>query len=1213
MARLVSLLLLALAVSAAPPVARGDDDARAAEQFFESKVRPILVENCHKCHAGEKHKGNLRLDSLHAMLAGGDAGPAIVPGDPEHSLLLHVLSYSDDYVQMPPSKKLPDAQIAAIDQWVKLGAVWPGSERAGAQRPTRRAFEITDSDRAYWAFQPIVRPAPPAVKHSERVSNPIDAFIEASLDAKGLESNAVATPRELVRRATFDLTGLPPTPKAVAEFEADPSPKAYDALIDALLALPQYGERWGRHWLDVARFAQTNGYERDDEKPYAWRYRDYVIRAFNDDRPYDQFVLEQLAGDELPQATNDTLVATGFYRLGVWDDEPDDKRMADFDELDDVIVATGAAFMGLTIGCARCHDHMFDPIPQADYYRLLSFFRNVRPYDKPKYDKTSPNFAPLAADEMASRWFAEQQALIAPLEQRLKETKDKKEQKKLKGEIAKARDKRAPFEWALAVRENGGKPPKTNILIRGNAGTPGEEVEPAFLTVLGGSTAEIPAPDKKAASSGRRLALARWLVDPKNPLLARVMVNRVWKYHFGQGIAKTTSDFGRAGIPPTNPQLLDWLAAEFIGSGWSVKHLHRVIMRSAAYRRSSQAGGNAKAIDINPGNDLLWRQNLRRLEAEAIRDTVLAVSGNLNPKMGGRGFFPHLGGEVLAGASKPGYGWELSSDADRLRRSVYMFVKRTMVAPALDTFDYANTAQPLGERPVTTVAPQSLMLLNDDFMLAQAAEWADRLTKEAGAEPARQIDRAYRLAFGRAPTERETRTAAEYLARQGKAFAALGSRLTFRPEVPVSLDAGFLARLGPGDFLAGPRAGWTYYRGRWGGSYQNVVKIDPERGPFALWQGASLADGTITADVTLHNASELGSIIVRGNAEGDVFRGYEVRFDPRAGVVGLRRHGADVTLLGEAEMPIPTGKPLPVRIEMEAARLRVWAGSEPLAPNPSPTSGEGRNASEPILDITDPQPLGDAGQIGVRTWGAAMTLDHLTVDNHRQKLDVATASAIAAATVDAGEPLTGWDYFGGQWSRRADGGYAVTPSPGAKTVWQDVDLADGVVTAEVLLADAKGDAGLLVRVNQPSPGVDALEGYNINLRHNALRLGKHENNWRALVTAPMKLDADRWHHVRVQLNGPRVRVTVDDAEQPQIDYVDPNPLPGGKLGFRTFNASCAFRDLRATTARKNWQADFTTTQQTKVAATPIAPSPERRALEALCLVLFNLNELIYVD
>jgi hypothetical protein len=956
------------------------------------------------------------------------------------------------------------------------------------------------------------------------------------------------------------------------------------------------------------RFAQSNGYERDDEKPMAWRYRDYVIRAFNEDKPYDQFITEQLAGDELSPVTNDSLIATGFYRLGVWDDEPDDNRMAEFDELDDVMVSTGAAFLGLTVGCARCHDHMFDPIPQADYYRLLSFFRNMRPYEKPNFGEQSATLVNLPGDAAAAaKYYAERKAAIEPLEQQLDElekekegegTKEKKDAKKrLRDEIEKIKRKTPPFEHALAVRERGPTPPATHVLIRGNAGTPGDEVQPAFLTVLGGVKPVLPPRSAGDATTGRRMTLARWLTDKQNPLPARVMANRVWKHHFGQGIVKTTTDFGRAGVPPTHPELLDWLAAEFQDGGWSVKHLHRVIMLSDAYRRSSNTR-NSAASAVDPGNDLYWRQSLHRLEAEAIRDSVLAVSGTLNREMGGRGFFPQVGADVLAGASKPGHNWELSSERQQSRRSVYMFVMRTLVPPQLDLFDYNNTAQPVGERATTTVAPQALLLLNDRFMLAQSEALAERLIAEAGDNTSKQIERAYRLAFGRSATPEEVRLASEFVARQRDAFAKLGSRYVLKPLVPGSLFDAFLAKLAPTDLIEGPREGWTYTRGLWSNGYQGVKAVDPLRGPAALWNGPKFADGTLQAEITLANASELGAVILRAAAEGDVFRGYEVTLDPRAGTVSLRRHGAELTLLGEAEVPIETGRPIPLKATIDGAHWRVWTGK-----------------GKPVLDLVDPEPLNDAGRIGLRTWGAAMTVDNLTIATKNNRWDVANTNVGIAADASADAPLAGWEYFGGRWSQTDDDGYTVEPSPGAKAIWNEPALGDGEVTAQVMLRSQQGDAGLVLRVNRPTSGVDALVAYNINLRAGGLRLGKHDNNWRSLVNVPMKVELDRWHNVRVSLDSGRIRIWLDGAREPQIDFTDDEPLPAGAVGMRTFNSHCAFRNLEIKTGERTWQADFRSSSNatTSSSMSKERKSPERRALEALCLLIFNLNEFVYVD
>ncbi|MBK8000882.1 MAG: DUF1553 domain-containing protein [Verrucomicrobia bacterium] len=967
--------------------------------FFENKIRPLLADQCYSCHSAkaEKTKGGLRVDSLESLLKGGDSGPALVPGDAEKSLLIKAVRYVDPDLQMPPKgKKLSERQIADLTQWVKAGAPWPETDKA-AVRPTKVSHEIAEKDRSWWAFQPIRRPEPPLVTRKSQIVNPIDSFIRAELDAKHLKPNPPATKRELIRRAYFDLIGLPPTPEQIAAFEKDKSPDAWAQLIDHLLSLPQYGERWGRHWLDVARFAQSNGYERDGEKPESWRYRDYVVRAFNEDKPYDQFIREQIAGDELERVTFDSIIATGFHHLGVRDDEPDDKRMAEFDELDDMLSTTGSAFLGLTIGCARCHEHKFDPIPQADYYSLLSFFRNIRLYESPKYTLDSANYVPLAEPAKLAEWRSARDARVKALEDKVAAAKDEAEKKKLNQQIEAAKGEKPPFEFALGVRERGAKPPPTHVLIRGNAGNPGVEVQPAFLSVLRSSRRESAqiavagdqsrlTPAATSESSGRRRVFANWVASAENPLTARVMVNRIWRHHFGNGIVKTTSDFGRAGTLPTHPQLLDWLAAEFIANGWSIKKLHRTIMLSQTYQMSSRAE-NAKANAVDPGNDLLWRQNLRRLEAEALRDTMLAISGRLNPKMGGRGFFPHLSGEVLAGQSRPGLDWELSSAEEKSRRSLYAYVRRTMSVPMLDTFDYSNTTSPLSERPVTTVAPQALLLLNDAFMREQAAAFADRLEKNStnllspslssisnGGEGARRageeargkdlfVTRGFQLAVGREPTKRERQLARDFVERQEREFAGLRTRMTFRPDAPTSLSDGYMGKLKAADFLIGPQAGWTYQRGRWSGGYEGIRSVERDRGPFALAEAASLSNGTIEARVTLHTACETAGIAFRASAKDHELLGYEVVFEPREQRVVLRRHAGELTELARVPADVPTGRSVSLKIHATDARLRVWLGDD----------------SNPVIDVSDAKPLLTAGQVGVRSWGAALSVDDLAL------------------------------------------------------------------------------------------------------------------------------------------------------------------------------------------------------------------------------------------
>ena len=956
--------------------------------FFESKIRPLLAEHCYSCHSAkaEKLKGGLYVDSLEGLLKGGDLGSALIPGDAEKSLLIKAVRYTDADLQMPPKgKKLSDRQIADLTRWVKAGAPWPETDKAIA-RPAKTTHEITEKDKSWWAFQPIRRPTPVVSRKTQNV-NPIDSLIHERLDEKKLKPNPIATKRELIRRAYFDLIGLPPTPEQVTAFEKDKSPDAWARLIDELLALPQYGERWGRHWLDVARFAQSNGYERDGEKPESWRYRDYVVKAFNEDKPYDQFIKEQIAGDELERVTFDSIIATGFQRLGVRDDEPDDKRMAEFDELDDVLATTGSAFLGLTIGCARCHDHKFDPIPQADYYSLLSFFRNIRLSEGAQHTLDSPNYVPLADPAKVAEWRASNEAKLKPLQEKLAATKDEAEKKKLTPQIESVKAERPPFEFALAVRERGLKPPPTHVLIRGNAGSPGPEVQPAFLKVLGSRKPSLAAPATGATSTGRRRALAEWIASAENPLTARVMVNRIWQHHFGRGIVTTTSDFGRAGVLPTHPQLLDWLAAEFIENGWSIKRLHKTIMLSQTFQMSSRAE-NAKAGDLDPGNDLLWRQNLRRLEAEALRDTLLAISGRLNPKMGGRGFFPRLSGEVLAGQSRPGMDWEISSADELSRRSLYAYVRRTMSVPMLDAFDYSNTTSPLNERPVTTVAPQSLLMLNDAFMQQQAAAFADRLEKECGPVAAdvrrrthdadgelqtppphvgsymeKFIQRGFQFAVGREPTRRERELSRDYINRQQKSFAALRTRLTFQPDVPTSLYIDYMGRLRPEQFLIGPQAGWSYHQGRWSAAYESIRSVERDRGPFAFTTAASFSNGFVEAKIFLHTACESAGLFFRATAKDNEAHGYEVALEPREQRIILRRHAGELTTLAQASAEIPTARSLPLKIQATDARIRVWLGDN----------------AKPVIDFTDAKPLLASGQVGARAWGAALSIDNLVL------------------------------------------------------------------------------------------------------------------------------------------------------------------------------------------------------------------------------------------
>ena len=563
-----------------------------------------------------------------------------------------------------------------------------------------------DPRRSHWSFQPVRQTVPPAwaaQRQGEVPGHVIDTFIAERLRQKGLPVPKAATRTTLIRRVTYDLTGLPPTPEAVEAFVNDPSAQAWENLVDRLLESPHYGEKWGRHWLDLVRFAETNSYETDEVKPHAWRYRDYVIRAFNTDKPYDRFIREQLAGDELPDSGADGLIATGFYRLGIWDNDPADKELALYDQLDDLVATTGQVFLGLTVDCARCHDHKIDPISQRDYYSLLAFFRNIHPYR----NGGGTDEVPLPGDKQAK---------------------------------------------ALAVTEPGPVAPVTHLLRRGNPGSLGEEVQPGFPGVLGASVPTV-IPPASGRSSGRRRALADWIASPDNPLTARVIVNRVFQHHFGRGLVRTPSDFGVQGSLPTHPELLDWLAGHFIQEGWSLKRLHRLILTSQSYQAS--ATPTAEALKADPANDLFSRFDMRRLTAEEIRDSVLWVGGSGNPRMYGPGMYVALPKEVLASQSVPGKGWGSSPKVEQARRSIYIHVKRSLLSPVLLSFDLAETDRSTPVRFATTQPTQALGMLNGSFFNEQARVLADRIRAEVGSQPRAQVRRALHRVTTRPPSDLE--------------------------------------------------------------------------------------------------------------------------------------------------------------------------------------------------------------------------------------------------------------------------------------------------------------------------------------------------------------------------------------------------------------------------------------------------------------------------
>jgi hypothetical protein len=771
---------------------RADEPKHTPQQvrFFEQDVRPLLEKNCHECHSGSKPKGNLRLDWRGGVLKGGESGPAVALDDPKSSLLLEAVNYAS--FEMPPRGKLPQEKIDVLTRWVELGLPWsPGEDKPPADKVTAHAPpQINDVTRAHWSFQPIARPPLPDVQDNKWGKTPIDAFILARLEQQGLTPAPPAAKAALLRRAYYDLTGLPPEPQDVAAFLADDSPGAWEAAVDRLLASPHYGEHWGRHWLDLVRYAETNSYERDGAKPFVWRYRDYVIRSLNDDKPYDQFVREQLAGDELDQPTPDAIIATGYYRLGIWDDEPVDPLQAHYDDLDDVLKTTGEVFLGLTIGCARCHAHKLDPIPQEDYYSLLAFFNNIRRYGVRAHETVLDASVRMVGPEEKLLQYRQELAAwkreLAATERELKRIDDlilpalkggevddfKSESTRVElarkrvpetisqqqferyVELTARRDGLRKSEpeglvQALCVKERGPRPQPTHVLIRGSAAAPGDEVQPGFPQVLGFAVPEIPAAAQNAASCGRRRVLADWIASSENPLTARVIANRIWQYHFGRGIVRTSSDFGLQGDRPTHPELLDWLASELIAGGWRMKRLHKLIMLSAAYQMSSQADERSLAAD--PQNHLFWRFDMRRLSAEEVRDSILAANGSLNRKqIYGESVFVKIPQAVLAGQSRPGDGWRLSSPAEQARRSIYIHVKRSLIVPLLASFDLPETDFTCPVRFVSTQPTQALTMLNSEFVNEQAQVFAEHLKKQS-ADPRQQVTIALTRVLQREP------------------------------------------------------------------------------------------------------------------------------------------------------------------------------------------------------------------------------------------------------------------------------------------------------------------------------------------------------------------------------------------------------------------------------------------------------------------------------
>ena len=790
----VSLILLAGSATLRSAEPRPTDPAGV--DFFEKRVRPVLSQQCYKCHSSsaQKLKGNLLLDSRSSAIQGGDSGPAIVPGDPDKSLLIEAVRYQNQDMKMPPRTPLPPNVVADLAQWVKMGAPWP-AEGGVASATTRPAGggSLASYDRLrreHWAWQPLSDPAVPAGKNTSWPAGNIDRFLLARLEAKGLAPVADADQAALIRRVTFDLIGLPPTPDEVASFLADPSPDAFARRVDQLLASKSFGERWGRHWLDLARYAESTGSSRNVPFGAAWRYRNYVIDSFNQDKPYDRFITEQIAGDLLPAhdavQRDQQMIATGFLALGIKDLNERDRVKYQMDNVDEQIDVTTRSILGLTVACARCHDHKFDPIPTADYYAMAGIFRsttilagvqgrtkggaNMKAYSAPAQLIRLTANAP-AAPEPKPGLTAEQTDRIASLQTRLeavqqeltrlrkagkKENQAQRQAKRqeiaaLDAEIEAIRDGGALSAGSAAMGVvDSPTPADCAICLHGEPHELGDVVPRGFISVLPIHSL----PPVNASQSGR-LEMAQWMTGAENPLTPRVMVNRIWQHLFGEGLVRTVDNFGATGDQPINPELLDYLARDFTAHGWSIKHAIRQIVLSRAYRLSTHL--DPVDFKADPGDRLTWRMNPRRLDAEEIRDAMLVAGGDLNASPMAGSLVSSLPVSEIR-AARLG---SLASEDDH--RSVYLPILRELVPPVLDLFDFAEPTMVIGSRDATTVPTQALFLLNDPFVTGQAHRLATRLQNATGVDDAGRVDLAYRITLSRSASASEKARVLRYL------------------------------------------------------------------------------------------------------------------------------------------------------------------------------------------------------------------------------------------------------------------------------------------------------------------------------------------------------------------------------------------------------------------------------------------------------------------
>ncbi len=910
-----TLLTAAFAVAQAPTGQQALQQTAAQNDYFEKNVRPVFVKNCQMCHNAKAKTSQLDLTSSAGFLAGGASGPIFSKEHAEDSRILKAIGYEES-LKMPPMGKLKAEEIASITEWVKMGAPWPGGDQAAAAPPAKPPVSFTPEQRAFWAFQPMKNPTPPPVKGTAWVQTAVDQFVLAKLEEKGLKPAPPADKATLLRRVTFDLTGLPPTPELMQAFLNDKSPDAFRKVVERLMDSPQYGERWGRHWLDVARYADSTGNDEDHRYPYAWRYRDYVIDAFNQDLPYNQFIREQLAGDLLPSPISTTdpdmpnkrgIVATGFLALGAKALAQTDKKKMLYDVYDEQVDVTSRAFLGLTMACARCHNHKFDPILSKDYYAMVSMFASTKDFarddtgvaqllyvplvPKPQYaiykaytdrmdalrtsidaidnaqrvnwvranssrlgeymlaartvyvdGKTTPEVAAAAnldepvlkawvkylkegskahpqladwdgstADRLADtaqayqgrfqarfdewskvleKWQADVQAAVAantkpPEKPHFEPGKDQffyevflegafsfsddddaKPPPKVKAieliRTAEAKDQitairkqlddmkaTGPQEPDMACAVEEGQSFNQKVFSRGDYNNPTEDAPKAFPTILARPT------DPPVKTVSGRLELANWMADPSNPLPARVMMNRLWGWHFGDGIVRTPDNFGKMGDRPSNPELLDYLAHQFVEGGWSVKNIQRLIVFSSTYQMASDT--DDKSVEADPENRLMTRFNRQRLDVEEIRDGVLALDGSLDSTMGGTL-------QKGTGTDSENSAGRLSLDPLKLtRRTVYLPLRRANLPTLLNLFDFGDATTVNGKRTITNVAPQALFAMNSEFGFEHSRKLAEMLLAMPDVTSKRRVEVAYMRILNRYPTADEVDTVLTYM------------------------------------------------------------------------------------------------------------------------------------------------------------------------------------------------------------------------------------------------------------------------------------------------------------------------------------------------------------------------------------------------------------------------------------------------------------------